>query len=263
MVALPRLVIGLDLETSDWDDHCSFRIQDEHLHHGIPCQSDHQGDAGYICGFGYCVFERVSPEMDTYVAHEPISSIIKLPEGHKVSPQAFKVHGISTGDCQNGDDLSVVLQTISTLLKEGAEICCHNVAHESLVFCREIQKRRRLSLLTLPEEDVSLLLCALYKAHCTLIFGKQHIYGYYRKLSDEFRSCFPTESRPQRMHDAGEDAYKCGRLLLHYNGACFASTTVCEHETRSPKKVKSSITAVSRVQQSSNNCMRTGNAFVQ
>ena len=32
MVALPRLVIGLDVETSDWDDHCSFRIQDEHLH---------------------------------------------------------------------------------------------------------------------------------------------------------------------------------------------------------------------------------------
>ena len=65
------------------------------------------------------------------------------------------------------------------------------------------------------------------------------------------------------MHDAGEDAYKCGRLLLHYNGACFASTTVCEHETRSPKKVKSSITAASWVHQSLNNCMRTGNAFVQ
>ena len=156
MVALPRLIIGLDVETSDWDEHCSFCIMDEHLRHGIPCQSDHEGDAGYICGVGYCVFERVSHEIHRYVAHEPISSIIKLPEGQTVSSQASKVHGIFTDDCQKGDDCSVVLQTIITLLKEDGEICCHNVAHEALVFCREIPKRTRLSLRVLTQDDVSL-----------------------------------------------------------------------------------------------------------
>ena len=111
MAALPRLIIGLDVETSDWDEHCSFRIMDEHLRHGIPCQSDHEGDAGYICGLGDCVFERVSDKIDMYVAHEPVSSIIKLPEGQTVSSQASKVHGIFTDDCQKGDGFSVVLQT--------------------------------------------------------------------------------------------------------------------------------------------------------
>ena len=47
---------------------------------------------------------------------------------------------------QTGTDFSVALQTIITMLKEGAEICCHKVAHELLVLCREIQKRRQLSL---------------------------------------------------------------------------------------------------------------------
>ena len=214
METLPRFIIGLDVETSDWDEHCSFRIMDEHLRHGIPCQSDHEGDAGYICGFGYCVFERVSHEIDRYVAHEPISSIIKLPEGQTVSPQESKVHGISTDDCQKGNNFSVVLQTIMTLLKEGAEICCHNVAHEALVFCREIQKRTRLSLLVPTQDDVSFFLRSLYRAHCTLILGKQHNNGYYRKLSDEFRSCFPTEIRLQSIHDPGVDAY-CYITIKH------------------------------------------------
>ena len=154
METLPRFIIGLDVETSDWDEHCSFRIMDEHLRHGIPCQSDHDGDAGYICGLGYCVFERVSHEIDRYVAHEPMSSIIKLPEGQTVSPQAFKVHGISTDHCQKGDDFSIVLQTICTQLKEGAELCCHNVAHETLVFCREFQKRRRFYLTFLYRQEI-------------------------------------------------------------------------------------------------------------
>ena len=104
------------------------------------------------------------------------------------------------------------------------------------MFCREFQKRRRLSLLTLTEEEVSLLVRSLYRAHCSLILGKEHNHGYYRKLSDEFRSCFPSEIRLQSIHDPGEDAYRCGRLLLHYRKACFVRTTECGYETCSNKK---------------------------
>ena len=104
MVALPRVIIGLDVETSDWDEHCSFRRMDEHLQHGMPCQIDHQHDAGYICGFGYCVFERVSDESNVYVAHEAVSSLVKLPTGETIARKASNVHGTSTDSCQQGSE---------------------------------------------------------------------------------------------------------------------------------------------------------------
>ena len=141
-LTLPRVIIALDVETSDWDEHCSFRRMDEHFHNGMPCQSDHHGDAGHICGFGYCVFERVDHEANMYVADAPVSLVIKLPKGQTIAQKASDVHGITTDACQEGEDFSVVLQTVVALLKEGAEICCHNLAHETLVFCREMNKNR-------------------------------------------------------------------------------------------------------------------------
>ena len=34
----PRILIGLDVETSDWDEQCSFTRQDEHFEEGFPCR---------------------------------------------------------------------------------------------------------------------------------------------------------------------------------------------------------------------------------
>ena len=237
-LTLPRVIIALDVETSDWDEHCSFRRMDEHFHNGVPCQSDHHGDAGHICGFGYCVFERVYHEANMYVADKPVSLVIKLPKGQTIAQKASDVHGITTDACEKGTEFSVVLQTIITMLKEGAEICCHNVAHESLVFCREIQKRTKLSVLTLTEEDISLFLRSLYKGHCTLILGKQRNNGYYKKLTDELRSCFPIEFRAQSIHDPGEDAYKCARLLLHYHEAFLVKSSDREIAESSIKRAR-------------------------
>ena len=124
------------------------------------------------------------------------------------------------------------------MLKEGAEICCHNLAHELLVFCREIQKRIKLSLLTLNEADVSLFLRSLYAGHCTLILGKQRNNGYYKKLTDEFLSCFPSESRSHTIHDPGEDAYMCARLLLHYHEAVLVKSSdreIAEFSIKRPR----------------------------
>ena len=162
---LPRVIIALDVETSDWDESCSFRAMDDHFHKGFPCHIDHDSDAGYICGLGYSVFQRVHDQSVTYSADEPISLVIKLPKGQTISPKAFGVHGIATAVCEKGEDLSTALQPVVALLKEGAEV--------SLVMCREFQKRKREAGSSLTEANVELLLHRLYKGHCTLILAKE------------------------------------------------------------------------------------------
>ena len=55
-LARPPILVGLDVETSDWDDSCSFTSMSDHFNAGFPCHADHKSSPGYVCGFGYSVF---------------------------------------------------------------------------------------------------------------------------------------------------------------------------------------------------------------
>ena len=116
---------------------------------------------------------------------------------------------------------TTALQSVVALLKEGAVVCCHNLAHETLVMCREFQKRKREIVSSLSEADIELLLHSLYEGHCTLILAKQRKNQYFRGLRDEYRRCFGSSTSVRKAHDPGQDVYKCGRLFLHYNDAAF------------------------------------------
>ena len=59
----------------------------------------------------------------------------------------------------------------------------------------------------------------IYSGHCTSIIAKRRNKGYWRKLSDEFRSCIGQEGFTFTDHNPGHDAAKCARLFLHYNEA--------------------------------------------
>ena len=56
-----QILLGLDVETSDWDEQCSFTRQDEHFEAGFPCFRDHRAVAGHICATGYTGFGREQP----------------------------------------------------------------------------------------------------------------------------------------------------------------------------------------------------------
>ena len=131
----PHLLIGLDVETSDWDDQITFAKQRYHFRLGLPCHADHTAGKGYVCGLGYCVFSRNSQGSNTYVVEEPVSIFITLPKSESISAQAFAYHGISDAACLNAQDFSLALKPVIALLRQGAQICCHNLAHETLVFC--------------------------------------------------------------------------------------------------------------------------------
>ena len=92
---------------------------------------------------------------------------------------------------------------------------CHNLRHETLVICREVQKQNLIS--------ASLLLLSLYFGHCTSIIAKRRNKGYWRKLSDEFPSCIGQEGFTFTDHNPGHDASKCARLFLYYNDASVVS----------------------------------------
>ena len=130
-LARPRILVGLDVETSDWDASCSFKAMAEHFHAGFPCQADHTSSAGYVCGFGFSVFRAIHKGSSIYNVDQIVSSVIKVPEGHNISQKAVSVHGITNGDCREGQELSEALRPIIGLLKQGAEICCHNLRHET------------------------------------------------------------------------------------------------------------------------------------
>ena len=116
----------------------------------------------------------------------------------------------------------MALRPVIDLLQQGAEICCHNLRHETLVLCRELQKRSLVGPPVLSEHDASLLL----------------------RLADEFQCCFGESTIVGRQHDPGVDSYKCALLFLRYNEACIASTTDCEVEMRQTKRAKSATTAL-------------------
>ena len=94
---------------------------------------------------------------------------------------------------------------------------CHNLAHETLGICRELQKRNLHNTI-----DVHLLMW-LYTGQCTSVLAKWRNFGYFRKLSDEFRKCIGEEPFAFIEHHAGHDAAKSARLFLHYHGASVVS----------------------------------------
>ena len=110
---------------------------------------------------------RSSEDSNIYVAEEPVSLVIKLPEGETISEKAFAYHGISDAACVNAQDFSLALKPVIVLLRQGPQIFCHNLAHNTLVFCRELQKRSLTGSHMLSEDDVLLLLHSLYLGHCT------------------------------------------------------------------------------------------------
>ena len=79
---------------------------------------------------------------------------------------------LNESGCAAGQPFSVVLASILSLLQGGAQMACHNRAHEALVMCRELQK--------LNLTPASPLLESLYSSHCTLIIAKRWNNGYYR-----------------------------------------------------------------------------------
>ena len=252
----PQLLLGLDVETSDWDEQSSGAKQRHHLRQGFPCHADHTADNGYICGFGYCVFLRSLEDSKIYVVEERVSTAIKLPDNEIISEKAFAYHGISDTACANGQDFALVLEPVISLLRQGAQICCHNLAHETLVICRELQKRTRVGSPSLSDDDARLLLHSLYLGHCTLMLAHKRN-GHYCRLADEYQRCFGDLATADIAHDPGQEAYKCACLFLHYAGVIVVaptvraawslmstvlSTTDSEVETRQTKKVKSSIT---------------------
>ena len=240
-LARPLILVGLDVETSDWDDSCSFTSMTDHFNAGFPCHADHKSSPGYVCGFGYSVFRPTHTGSASYNVHQIVSSVIKLPKGHVISKKAVDVHGITDVACQKGQELSVALRPVIALLKEGAEMCCHNLRHERLVLCRELQKRSLTGPPILSEHDASLLLRSLYMGHCTSILAKHRNNGYYRRLSDEFQRCFGESTIVDRLHDPGDDSYKCARLFLYYNEAFVVATMDSEAEVPETKKAKSAI----------------------
>ena len=253
----PRILLGLDVETSDWDEHCSFSKQDEHFDTGFPCHRDHTRAVGHICAVGYSIFRQIASVPHLYTADENLSVVIKLPDGETISKQATCVHGITDQASQQGQHLDTVVRSVVALLKQGAEICSHNLAHETLVWCRELQKRNSIDPPMLSEEDTSLLLQSLYEGYCTLRLGTQRN-GFFRKLTDEFALCCWDEVQPDKTHDAGQDAHMCACLFLHYTGASYVkysardignagatATTDCELEQCTFKKAKASVAVVS------------------
>ena len=51
-LARPRIIVGLAVETSDWDYQSTFVRMDEHFEWSFPCHADHKSGAGHVCGIG-------------------------------------------------------------------------------------------------------------------------------------------------------------------------------------------------------------------
>ena len=223
----PSMLIALDVQTSDWDEHCSFRRQDEHFDAGFPCHSDHRSAVGHICAVGYAVFRQITAVPHLYTADEKDFVAIKLPDGETISKQAARVHGLTDQVSRQGQQLNTIIRFVVALLKQGAEICSHNLAHETLVWCRDLQKRRSIDPSMLSEEDSSLFLQSLYEGHCTLRLGKQRN-GFYRNLRDEFASCCTDEVQLDQRSDAAQNAHMCACLFLYYADASYVKYPTCD-----------------------------------
>ena len=161
-----------------------------------------------MCAVGVAVFRRRARDSNEYVAEEPYITMVKLPTGEQVAKKASDVHGYTDFDCATGLPFDEAIAPILSLLQEGAQVVCHNLPHETLVICREVQKLNLSSAMSLLE--------SLFSGHCTLSIARRR-YGYRRRLSDEFRSCIGEEGFNFTDHNPGHDAAKCARLFLHYN----------------------------------------------
>ena len=231
-MSLPLVVVGLDVETSDWSRACSFQAQDSHLRGarsrrskslcegesqgdsqmelgmcqasvGGVCDKNHRIDLGCICHVGWAIF-RCSSE-SYYVAEDPVSLIIRLPDSERVAEKASKYNGIGDNDCAKGLYFDDAMTRLTKVLEEsGAKIVCHHLAHEASVFCRELQKRD----LSLP-----VIMNAIVEGECTNQMT-QSCYGALKKLSAAY-GVIPG-APALRAHDAGQDAAMAGRLYLHY-----------------------------------------------
>ena len=104
-------------------------------------------------------------------------------------------------------------------MKQGAQICCHNLAHETLVLCRELQKRSLREASYFTDQDALLLMRCVYEGHCTLVLAKRGNDGYFRGLTDEYQRIFGPSLETGHAHEPGQDAYKSARLFLHFNQA--------------------------------------------
>ena len=87
-MARPDILIGFDVETSDWDDELSFSKQDQHFEAGHPCGQDHRGTSGHVWAMGFAVFRRRARDSNEYVAEEPEVRMVKLPGGEQVAKKA-------------------------------------------------------------------------------------------------------------------------------------------------------------------------------
>ena len=111
-LARPRILIGLDVETTDWDVSCSFTAMTEHFNAGFPCRADHTQSAGYVCGVGFSVFRPTHNGSSIYKVDQIVSSAIKLPKVYIISKKAVDVHGITDAACYEGQDISVALRPV-------------------------------------------------------------------------------------------------------------------------------------------------------
>ena len=118
----PRILLGLDVETSGWDEQCSFTRQNEHFEDGFPCLKDHRAGAGHICAVGYTVFRQSATMPQLYSVEESISAVITLTDGETISKQAVDIHGVTDHTCQQGQSLGRVFRFIVAWLKQGAVI---------------------------------------------------------------------------------------------------------------------------------------------
>lgn len=238
----PPVVIGIDFETSDWDSNCSFNAQNLHHSKGFPCHDDHRRDSGTICQVGYAVFHRLpataaddprAPGSGTsphhrldatksscalYRAEDPVSVVVKLPEGEAMSKKAELLHKITGDMCLKGEDFADTLEPLRRLVEEAeypkrGVLVAHNLPHESLVLCRDLQKRG------LSVKFQGLQRAFHDAAYCTaketnFRFGHR---GW--RLADAYRACCPRDAPQFQAHLAGDDAAMCGRLFIQYLGA--------------------------------------------
>ena len=226
----PPMVIGFDVETSDWDDNTSFARQEGHFKTGFPCSENRTSAFGHVCAIGYAVFRRKDNESNICLAETPVEVPIVLTENESIEKKAWSVHGITSGDCENGQRFEVVMQPLLALLRQGAVIMAHNLAHEALVLCREAQKQSVLS-----KGDASMLMRSLYNGHCTSILAGTRNNGLFRNLLDEFRICFGDGAGASlRDHCPGNDAAKSARIFLHHNDAVVIDATLVSEPVDEP-----------------------------
>ena len=210
--ARPDILIGFDVETNAGDSAHLLSEQYQHFQAGHPCGQDHREDSGHVCAVGFAVFRRRAHDSNEYVAEGPVVTMVKRPIEEQVAEKASNMHGYTDSDCATCLPFSAAIAPILRLLQEGAQMVCHNLAHKTLVICREVQN------LSLPSANP--FLESLYSGHDTSIIAQKRNYTYIRQLAIESRNHYCQEG-----NNLGYDAAECARLFLHYNEAIMVSAS--------------------------------------